>query len=66
MWLQAEHERKRILQRLKEAREARTKPHQARWFDFHPQVLHKNLTVLHGYPFANRWCKGSCVHASTY
>ena len=46
MWLQAEHERKRILQRLKEAREARTKPHQARWFDFHPQVLPKDLTVL--------------------
>ena len=42
MWLQAEHERKRILQRLKEAREARTKPHQARWFEVHPQVLHKN------------------------
>lgn len=46
MWLQAEHERKRILQRLKEARDARTKPHQARWFDFHPQVLHRNLAVL--------------------
>jgi len=36
--IQAEQERKRILQRLKEGREAQSKPHQPRWFTFHPEV----------------------------
>ena len=36
--LQAERERRRILQRLKEGRQARTTPHQPCWFTFHPEV----------------------------
>ena len=36
--LQAEKERRRILQRLKEGRQARTSPHQPCWFTFHPEV----------------------------
>ena len=36
--IQAEQERKRILQRLKEGREAQSKPHQPCWFTFHPEV----------------------------
>ena len=36
--LQAEQERGRILQRLREARAARTKPHEPRWFTLNPEV----------------------------
>ena len=55
---QAEKERQRILQRLKEGRQARTGPHQPRWFTFHPEVtasprasmMHLCMprTLLHG------------------
>ncbi|CAK0783406.1 hypothetical protein CVIRNUC_006605 [Coccomyxa viridis] len=35
---QAERKRRRMLARLREAREARTGPHRPRWFDFHPEA----------------------------
>ena len=45
--MQAEQERSRILQRLREARAARTKPHEPRWFTLHPEVSTHTGTSLH-------------------
>ena len=42
--LQAEQERSRILQRLREARAARTKPHEPRWFTLHSEVRSQTST----------------------
>ena len=46
-WVQAERERRRMLARLREAREARTGPHRPRWFDFHPEVFCSMLMSIH-------------------
>ena len=45
--LQAEQERSRILQRLRDARAARTKPHEPRWFTLHPEVRSRTGAFLH-------------------
>ena len=45
--MQAERERRRMLARLREAREARTGPHQPRWFAFHPEVFRPVLMSNH-------------------
>ena len=45
--MQAERERRRMLARLREAREARTGPHRPRWFDFHPEVFCSALMSNH-------------------
>ena len=48
-WVQAERERRRILARLREAREARTGPHRPQWFDFNPEVFFSMLMSNHNH-----------------
>lgn len=51
---EAETERKRLLRRLAAARQAATKQHEPRWFNFHPQVQ-----TLFRYRYMLHWAYGA-------
>lgn len=46
---QAEQERRRILQRLKERREAGSAPYKPLWFSFHPEVPLLRGSCIYGH-----------------